>query len=217
MKPAWLISKKAARRAGLLSVVLALLLYTGCATVVRIEDDRLKRAAVTALPPDGEAYLFLDASSSKSVLAQAALSLGGGFGRVAEIIDSIDYIYAAFGMNPETPAWTIIGTGNFPIGTYTFALDFDRGWKRAPGRDRRWISSGGGMEIALPGPQIIVVGSEDTDLVTGRLSGTSASRDTRRNSFFEAVLDKPHPGVVAFVFDLGVILPIDLPSYFCFK
>jgi hypothetical protein len=211
MKQASLILKKAPRRACLSVVVLALMLYTGCATVLRIEDDRLNQAAVAALPSDRDAYLFLDASAMGTVLEQTALSFGGGSGRVGEILENIDYIYAAIGMNPEVETWTIIGTGNFPVSTYAFALDFDPGWKRAPGLARRWISADGKMEVALPGPQIIVVGSQETDTVTDRLGGMAIAGGTSGKSFFEALLIKPHPGVVAYVLEAGGLLPIELP------
>ncbi len=211
MKFAWLISKKIARPAALLAVVLAFLVHTGCATLTRIEDGDLKRTAVSALPADRAAYLFLDVSSFPSTLEQVVFLLDGGSAGLAEIVDNLDYLYAATEVNPETAAWTVIGTGRFPVSTYTLALDFDRGWKRVPGSGRLWISSDG-MEIALPGPQMVVIGSEGTDMVAARLSGKDVPEGASGNSFFEALLEEPHPGVVAYLLELGGLLPLEMPA-----
>lgn len=212
MKPAWLISKKAVRYACLSAVLSALLLYTGCASFVRIEDNDLKRAAATALPADRPAYLFLDLSASRAALEQILYSMDDGFGKFTELLDKFDSLYAATGVEPESAEWTIIGTGGYPVGTYTFALDIDRGWKRVQGIERRWISAGGDMEVALPGPQVAVAGTKDTDLVAARLGATGDRGYAAGNGFFTALLEEPHPGVVAYLLELGGLLPFEVPA-----
>lgn len=206
MKLASLTWQKVARKARGLSrlptIVIALTLCTGCATLIRIDDVDLRRVALSALPADREAYLFVDVASSRAVLEENPFL-------AREILDNLEYLYAAANIDPLTSEWTVIGTGNIPVGAYSLALDFDPDWKRAKGN--RWISSTGGMEVALPGPQFIIAGARDTELVAGRLNAETRLEEHPASIFLSALLEEPHPGVVAYFSKLDGLLPPELP------
>ena len=68
------------------------------------------------------------------------------------------------------------------------------------------------MEIALPGPQTVVIGSKHTDSVAARLSAADISGNARAETIFGTLLDAPHPGVVVYLLTPGALLPLGIPA-----
>ena len=127
-----------------------------------------------------------------------------------QLLDNLEYLYAAAETDPTAAEWTLIGTGHLPVGAYGLALDFDPKWKRAKGN--RWVSSSGEMEVTLPGPQFLIAGTGDTAAVAQRLGSEANVINLQANVFTQTLLEKTHPGVVVFFSRLGGLLPVELPA-----
>jgi len=183
-----------------------------CTTIPRYDSEELKRIAVSALPGDHAVYLYMNALSCSEIVTKTAGALSGSSDQIAEVLEvTEDILISASALEAETAEWVLIGTGRFPIGAYSTALNFNRGWKRIAGGGRRWISEEG-FELALPEPHLIVAASPEARIAVERLGDLPA--DSAGNGFYGLLAEYVDRDVVAYAIDPGGMMPFELPPGF---
>lgn len=172
------------------AVLLSVLLWTGCATVGTIEEERIDAIALAALPQERSAYLYMDVASGAGFLEEAALLVGTDSRRLESLLNDLRFVYVA--AESGNNDWTCIAAGRIRTGSYASALNLNKNWKRVRGLGRYWISTDSDLEVALPGRQVAVLGNSQVQPVVERLAGVTAVSATDA-----AAARTPAPGAAA--------------------
>jgi hypothetical protein len=117
-----------------------------------------------ALPSDGDAYFYLSVADNADLLAGFTEADGKSTMGSRYFIEHSRRIYGAVSKNPAGSAFLIAAQGDYSVGLVEFGIGRDDAWEEtsvllAEGEQRYYHNRDTGMEIAIPSPELILMGN----------------------------------------------------------
>ncbi|MDR1624914.1 MAG: hypothetical protein LBT33_00100 [Spirochaetia bacterium] len=131
-----------------------------------------------ALPPDMDAYFYLSVAENTELLRGFAEADGNSTMGSRYFLEHSRSIYGAVSKTRGDAGFLIAAAGDYSVGLVEFGIGTDGAWEETSvlldgGEARYYRNKETGMEIAIPSPQLILMGSGVAERLAWLYAGVS--------------------------------------------